>query len=76
MPAMAERVTAESAINTLGDRIVTKQKLIIMRHGERQDSKDPSWKKKAVRVYDTPITKRGMMEANRIARARFVGKVH
>ena len=75
MPAMAESVTAKSAIGAPGDRIITQQKLIVMRHGERLDTKDPSWKRTAVRVYDTPITKHGMMGANRIARARFIGKV-
>ena len=63
----ADRISCDNGI-------ITQQKLIVMWHGERQDTKDPSWKRTAVRVYDTPITKHGMMEANGIARRRFIEK--
>ena len=33
--------------------------------GEREDSRNPLWKRTAVRPYDTPITKRGEAEARR-----------
>jgi len=51
------------------------QRLFVMRHGERLDKKDPSWKRTASRVYDTPITKKGEVVAFRIAKDRFLGRV-
>ena len=41
------------------------QRIFVMRHGEREDSRNPLWKRTAVRPYDTPITKRGEAEARR-----------
>ena len=47
-----------------------------MRHGEREDSRNPLWKKTASRPYDTPITSRGATEARRliVSRARPSGE--
>ena len=51
------------------------QRLFVMRHGERLDTKDREWKKAASRPYDTPLTKHGEKEALRVASQRFAGKV-
>ena len=51
------------------------QRLFVMRHGERLDTMDPSWKRTAIRVYDTPITKKGEFVAFRVAKDRFLGHV-
>ena len=50
------------------------QRLIVMRHGERLDSLDREWRKRAPRPYDTPLTKPGEKEAFRVAQS-FAGKV-
>ena len=50
------------------------QRIFVMRHGEREDSRNPQWKKTAVRPYDTPITSRGGREVHRLSNARFSGK--
>ncbi len=54
---------------------VRRQRLFVMRHGERLDTQNRQWKKTAARPYDTPITPRGQREALRLASERFVGKV-
>ena len=51
------------------------QRLFVMRHGERLDTRDREWKKKAPRPYDTPLTKHGKEEALRVASQKFAGKV-
>ena len=63
---------AEAASGNAG---VVEQRIFVMRHGERQDTRDPSWKKTAERPYDTPITSRGKLEAFRLSERRFKGKV-
>lgn len=50
------------------------QRLIVMRHGERLDSLDREWRKRAPRPYDTPLTKPGEKEAFTVAQS-FAGKV-
>lgn len=50
------------------------QRLLVMRHGERLDSLDWQWKKRAPRPYDTPLTKPGEKEVFRVAQS-FAGKV-
>ena len=50
------------------------QRLVVMRHGERLDSLDWQWKKRALRPYDTPLTKPGEKEVFRVAQS-FAGKV-
>lgn len=47
-----------------------------MRHGERLDSTDMSWRLKTDRPYDTPITERGKTEARHISLKRYSDKVH
>lgn len=47
-----------------------------MRHGERLDSTDMSWRLKTDRPYDTPITERGKTEAHHISLKRYSDKVH
>ena len=51
------------------------QRLLIMRHGERLDTRDRNWKKTAARPYDTPITKHGEAAAYGVGQHRFPGKV-
>ena len=51
------------------------QRLFVMRHGERLDSMNPSWRRTADRPYDTPITEKGKLEAYRVAQDRFLNKV-
>ena len=51
------------------------QRLFVMRHGERLDTREPSWARTAVRPYDTPITGKGKLEAFRLAQKRFTNKV-
>ena len=50
------------------------QRVFVMRHGEREDSRNPLWKKTASRPYDTPITSRGATEARRLTGERLSGK--
>ena len=50
------------------------QRVFVMRHGEREDSRNPLWKKTASRPYDTPITSRGATEAHRLTGKRLSGK--
>ena len=51
------------------------QRLFVMRHGERLDTREPSWARTAVRPYDTPITGKGKLEAFSLAQKRFTNKV-
>ena len=52
-----------------------KQRLFIIRHGERLDNVDYSWERTAERPYDPPLTAHGIEEAVTAARDRFRGKV-
>ena len=51
------------------------QRLFVMRHGERLDTREPGWARTAVRPYDTPITGKGKLEAFRLAQKLFTNKV-
>ena len=51
------------------------QHVFLMRHGERLDSMDRNWRRTAARPYDTPLTRRGHSEANRLVKQRLEGKV-
>ena len=64
----AETMSADAA----SGRVV--QRVFVMRHGEREDSRNPLWKKTAARPYDTPITGRGEREARLISGERFSDK--
>ena len=56
--------------------LATEQRIIVMRHGEREDTQNPKWKQSAVRPYDTPITNKGKVIAHKISQQRFSGKVY
>lgn len=51
------------------------QHVFVMRHGERLDSIDRQWLKRAVRPYDTPLSKHGEHEARRLVKQRMGDKV-
>ena len=53
----------------------SKQRLFIIRHGERLDNVDYSWESTAERPYDPPLTAQGVEEAVAAAREQFKGKV-
>lgn len=53
----------------------TCQCVIVMRHGARLDTADPSWERTTDRPYDTPITGKGKIEAYKVASKRCAGKV-
>lgn len=50
------------------------QSLFVIRHGERLDSVDYSWRYKADRPYDPPITEEGVEQAKEAGK-RFLDKV-
>lgn len=52
-----------------------KQRLIIIRHGERLDNVDPDWERTAERPYDPPLTEDGKEEVRTVGQERFSGKV-
>lgn len=52
-----------------------KQRLIIIRHGERLDNVDPDWERTAERPYDPPLTDDGEEEVRTLGQERFSGKV-
>ena len=53
------------------------QCIIVMRHGARLDTADPSWERTlgVDRPYDTPLTGKGKIEAYHIATKQFRDKV-
>ena len=52
-----------------------KQRLIIIRHGERLDNVDPHWERTAERPYDPPLTEEGEEEVRTVGQERFSEKV-
>ena len=52
-----------------------KQRLIIIRHGERLDNVDPYWERTAERPYDPPLTEDGEEEVRTVGQERFSEKV-
>ena len=52
------------------------QRVYVMRHGERLDSIDRQWVKRAVRPYDTPLSRHGEQEAMRLVKQRLANKVY
>ena len=52
-----------------------KQRLIIIRHGERVDNVDPHWERTAERPYDPPLTEDGEEEVKTVGQERFSEKV-
>ena len=54
---------------------MSEQRVFIMRHGERLDTRDPSWKRSAPRPYDTPLTRHGHSETLRLVKQRLTDKV-
>ena len=52
-----------------------KQRLIIIRHGERLDNVDPDWERTTERPYDPPLTEDGEEEVRTVGQERFSGKV-
>lgn len=50
------------------------QRVYVMRHGERLDSIDRQWVKRAVRPYDTPLSRHGEHEAMRLVKQRLSDK--
>ena len=63
-----------ACLTDLGTGQRTRQRLFIVRHGERLDNVDYSWVDTAERPYDPPITQTGVAEA-KSAGERFTGKV-
>ena len=51
------------------------QRIYVMRHGERLDSIDRQWSKRAVRPYDTPLSAHGKHEVTRLVKHRLANKV-
>jgi broad specificity phosphatase PhoE len=51
------------------------QRMYVMRHGERLDSIDRQWTKRAARPYDTPLSRHGEHEAMRLVKQRLTNKV-
>ena len=51
------------------------QRVYVMRHGERLDSIDRQWTKRAARPYDTPLSSHGRHEAMRLVKQRLPTKV-
>ena len=51
------------------------QRVYVMRHGERLDSIDRQWTKRAARPYDTPLSRHGEHEAMRLVKQRLTNKV-
>lgn len=51
------------------------QRVYVMRHGERLDSIDREWVKRAARPYDTPLSRHGEHEAMRLVKQRLANKV-
>ena len=68
----AVEVEATASPNPTGGN---KQRLFIIRHGERLDNVDYSWTNTAKRPYDPPLTAHGTEEAATAARGRLKGKV-
>ena len=54
---------------------VVNQSVFLMRHGARQDTACPDWRKTASRPYDTPLSGKGHLEAAQLAKRRLKGKV-
>lgn len=52
-----------------------KQRMFIIRHGERLDNVDWTWVRTAERPYDPPLTEDGEEEASSAGQERFRGKV-
>ena len=52
------------------------QRVYVMRHGERLDSIDRQWVKRAARPYDTPLSRHGEHEAMRLVKQRLDKKVY
>lgn len=55
---------------------MSEQRVFVMRHGERLDTREPRWKKTAARPYDTPLSPRGHTETHRLAKQRLSDKVY
>ena len=53
------------------------QRVIVMRHGARLDTANPSWERNEgkTRPYDTPLTEPGRVEAFDVANRRYKDKV-
>ena len=52
------------------------QRVYVMRHGERLDSIDRQWMKRAARPHDTPLSRHGEQEAMRLVKQRLTNKVY
>lgn len=51
------------------------QRVYVMRHGERLDSINREWTRKAARPYDTPLSSHGELEAMKVIKQRLANKV-
>ena len=69
-----DRSDGASASDLSGSISERRQRLFVVRHGERLDNVDYSWLDTADRPYDPPITEEGVTEA-KSAGERFVGQV-
>ena len=52
----------------------SKQRVIVVRHGERLDNVDYTWTETAARPYDPPLTEKGVEQARDTGK-RFLRKV-